>query len=35
MPAPEGKFSLYIRCYWPEQAIIEGSWMPLNVEKVK
>jgi hypothetical protein len=32
---PEGKFSLYMRCYWPEQAIIDGTWMPPDVEKVK
>lgn len=34
VPAPVGKFSLYLRCYWSEQAIIDGSWMPPNVEKV-
>jgi hypothetical protein len=27
-PAPDGKFSLYIRAYWPDKAIIDGSWMP-------
>jgi hypothetical protein len=35
LPAPEGTFSLYLRCYWPEQAILDGAWMPPNVEKVK
>ena len=35
VPAPDGMFSLYLRCYWAEQAILDGSWMPPNVEKVK
>jgi hypothetical protein len=35
MPAPKGPFSLYIRCYWAEQAVIDGTWMPPQVEKVK
>ena len=35
LPAPDGTFSLYIRCYWSEQAILDGTWMPPQVEKVK
>jgi hypothetical protein len=35
VPAPEGKFSLYIRAYWAEKAILDGTWMPPNVEKTK
>jgi hypothetical protein len=35
VPAPEGPFSLYIRCYWPEQAVLNGTWKPPQVEKVK
>ena len=35
VPAPEGPFSLYIRCYWPEQAVLDGTWKPPQVEKVK
>jgi hypothetical protein len=34
VPAPEGTFSLYIRCYWPEPSIIDGTWMPPNVKQV-
>lgn len=34
LPAPEGPFSLYLRCYWPAQAVLEGSWVPPNVEKM-
>jgi len=36
LPAPgDGTFSLYIRCYWAEQAILDGTWLPPQVEKVK
>jgi len=35
VPAPKGNFSLYIRAYWSEKAILEGTWMPPNVAKVK
>jgi hypothetical protein len=35
IPAPKGAFSLYIRAYWADKAIIDGTWMPPNVEKVK
>jgi len=35
VPAPDGTFSLYIRAYWAEKAILDGTWMPPNVEKVK
>lgn len=33
LPAPEGTFSLYIRAYWGEQAILDGSWRPPKIEK--
>jgi len=33
--APDGTFSLYIRAYWAEKAILGGTWMPPQVEKVK
>jgi hypothetical protein len=35
LPAPNGTFSLYIRAYWAEQSILDGTWMPPQVEKVK
>jgi hypothetical protein len=35
LPAPNEPFSLYLRAYWPDQAILDGTWMPPNVEKVK
>ena len=35
IPAPAGTFSLLLRNYWPEKAILDGTWMPPDVEKVK
>jgi hypothetical protein len=35
VPAPEGTFSLYLRAYWAKKAILDGNWMPPNVELVK
>ena len=26
LPAPEGEFSVWIRAYWPDQAILDGTW---------
>jgi hypothetical protein len=34
VPAPTGSFSLYIRAYWAEQAILDGTWIPPDVKKV-
>lgn len=28
LPAPEGKFVLMLRLYWPKEAILNGSWTP-------
>jgi hypothetical protein len=35
LPAPRGHFSLYIRAYWGKQGIIDGSWKPPAVKKVR
>ena len=35
LPAPKGKFSLFLRAYWPDKAILDGTWMPPQVIKVK
>lgn len=35
LPAPEGTFSLYIRCYWGKEAILDGSWIPPVIKKEK
>jgi len=35
LPAPkDGDFSLYVRAYWPQTPVIDGSWTPPAVEKV-
>jgi hypothetical protein len=34
LPAPSGEFSLYIRCYWADDAVLDGSWTPPVIEKV-
>ena len=28
LPAPAGNFSIWIRSYWPDQAILDGTWKP-------
>ena len=35
LPAPEKTFSLYIRAYWGKEAILDGSWKPPVIEKLK
>jgi hypothetical protein len=34
VPAPEGDFSLYMRAYWADKAVIDGTWSPPNVIRV-
>jgi hypothetical protein len=33
LPAPAGTFSLYLRCYWSEKSILDGTWMPPEVRR--
>jgi hypothetical protein len=33
LPAPDGTFSLYIRAYWGDSAILDGSWKPPVIKK--
>lgn len=35
LPAPKEDFVLYIRSYWPEESILNGTWTPPAVVKVK
>ncbi len=35
IPAPAGDFSIWIRAYWPEQAILDGTWKPPVVQVAK
>jgi hypothetical protein len=35
LPAPKGPFSLFMRAYWADQSVLDGTWMPPQVVKVK
>jgi hypothetical protein len=35
LPAPAGNFSVWIRAYWPDQAILDGTWKPPVIKVVK
>jgi uncharacterized protein (TIGR03000 family) len=35
LPAPQDAFSLYLRAYWAEMAILDGQWTPPRIEKVR
>jgi len=35
LPAPEGKFNLVLRLYWPQKSILDGSWNPPSVKRVE
>jgi hypothetical protein len=35
LPAPPGQFSLYLRAYWSEQVILDGTWKPPVITRVQ
>jgi len=35
LPAPNGTFSLYIRAYSADKTIVDGTWQPPAIKKVK
>ena len=35
IPAPAGEFSLWLRAYWPEQAMLDGTWKPPAINKIR
>ena len=35
LPAPAGDFTLMFRFYWPEKTIINGTWNPPPIQKIK
>jgi len=35
LPAPNGAFSLFLRGYWADTAMLDGSWTPPTIEMVK
>ncbi len=34
LPAPAGAFNLILRIYWPQQEVVDGSWLPPGVELI-
>ncbi|MGA3212657.1 MAG: DUF1254 domain-containing protein [Terriglobales bacterium] len=32
LPVPVGKFSVWLRAYWPDNAILDGSWKPPAIQ---
>jgi len=34
LPAPKGPFSLYIRAYWGEAPVLDGTWVPPVIAKL-
>ena len=35
LPAPKENFALFMRSYWPEDVILNGTWTPPGTVKVK
>jgi hypothetical protein len=35
LPAPKDDFNLILRLYWPKKEVLDGTWKPLAVERVK
>ncbi len=35
LPAPKGDFELYIRAYWPKEAVLRRQWAPPIVNRAK
>jgi hypothetical protein len=35
LPAPAGDFSIWLRAYWPDQVILDGTWKPPTVARVE
>ncbi len=35
LPAPNGTFSLYIRAYWADKAILDRTWQPPTIAQMK
>ncbi|MDG9925116.1 MULTISPECIES: DUF1254 domain-containing protein [unclassified Pseudomonas] len=34
LPAPDGDFSLFLRLYWPEQAVLDKHWLPPIIQRL-
>jgi hypothetical protein len=34
LPAPDGRFILMLRLYWPKDEVISGTWAPPPINRV-
>jgi hypothetical protein len=34
LPAPAGNFSIWLRAYWADQTILDGTWKPPVIKKI-
>ena len=34
LPAPSGPFEIWLRAYWPQESLLNGSWVPPAVQTV-
>jgi hypothetical protein len=34
LPAPAGEFSIWLRAYWPDQAVLDATWVPPVVSRL-
>ena len=35
IPALSGDFSIWLRAYWPDKAILDGTWKPPVIKSAK
>ena len=35
LPAPSGNFSIWLRAYWPDQAVLNGTWKPPMITRTE
>jgi hypothetical protein len=35
LPAPKGEFNLFLRLWWPKKEVLDGTWKPPAVERLK
>jgi len=35
IPAPAGNFSIWLRAYWPDKTVLDGSWKPPVVSRLQ
>ncbi|MGH8586826.1 MAG: DUF1214 domain-containing protein [Gammaproteobacteria bacterium] len=35
LPAPKDSFNLMLRVYWPEPAVLDGTWQPPAVKRAE